>query len=115
MPWYFRKNNLGKLIGTRTWGGLVAIGGFPRLIDGGSVTAPHTALYGLNGEFEVENHGIAPDIDVDVTPKDFASGHDSQLEAGVKNVLDELAAHPLPTYPALPHPNYHQKDGLGKN
>ena len=114
MPWYFRKNNLGKLIGTRTWGGLVAIGGFPRLIDGGAVTAPHTALYGLTGEFEVENHGIAPDIDVDVTPKDFASGHDSQLEAGVKNVLDELAAHPLPTYPPLPHPNYHQHDGIGK-
>ncbi len=114
MPWYFRKNGLGKLVGSRTWGGLVAIGGFPRLIDGGAVTAPHTALYGLTGEFEVENHGIAPDIDIAITPKDFAAGHDSQLEAGVKAVLDELAAHPLPTYPPLPHPNYHQNDGLGK-
>jgi len=45
----------GSLIGVRTWGGLVGIGGYPVLLDGGRVTAPRTAIYGLNGEFEVEN------------------------------------------------------------
>ena len=114
MPWYFRKAGLGKLIGTRTWGGLVGIGGYPRLMDGGSVTAPRYAIYGLNGQWEVENHGIAPDIDVDITPKDFAAGRDPQLETAVQTVLDELKAHPLPTNPLPKYPNYHQGDGLGK-
>lgn len=51
MPWYFRKAGIGKLVGTRTWGGLVGIGGFPQLLDGGSVTAPRYAIYGLNGDW----------------------------------------------------------------
>ena len=62
MPWYFRKAALGTLVGTRTWGGLVGIGGYPTLIDGGSVTAPRYAIYGLDGEWEVEGHGIPPDV-----------------------------------------------------
>ncbi len=114
MPWYFRKAGLGKLIGTRTWGGLVGIGGYPRLMDGGSVTAPRYAIYGLNGHWEVENRGIEPDIDVDITPKDFAAGRDPQLETAVKMVMDELKAHPLPSYPLPPYPNYHRNDGLGR-
>jgi tricorn protease len=115
MPWYFRKAGLGKIVGTRTWGGLVGIGGYPSLLDGGSVTAPRFAIYGLTGDFEVENHGIAPDVSVEDTPKDFAAGHDLQLETGVQLVLDELKAHPVPAIPIPPFPNYHQNDGLGKN
>jgi len=115
MPWYFRKAGLGKLVGTRTWGGLVGIGGFPTLLDGGHVTAPRYAIYGLNGNWEVENHGITPDVPVEETPKDFAAGHDVQLETGVKLVLDELKAHPIPEAPIPPYPNYHRNDGLGKN
>src|SRR5579863_9323158 len=61
LPWYFRKAGLGPLVGKRTWGGLVGIGGYPELIDGGRVTAPRAAIYGLNGDWEVENHGIPPD------------------------------------------------------
>ncbi len=115
MPWYFRKAGLGKLIGTRTWGGLVGIGGYPSLLDGGGVTAPRYAIYGLNGDWEVENRGITPDVTVEMTPKDFAEGHDMQLETGVKLVLEELQAHPVPAIPIPPYPNYHQADGLGKN
>jgi len=115
MPWYFRKAGLGKLVGTRTWGGLVGIGGYPSLLDGGGVTAPRYAIYGLNGDWEVENHGITPDVLVEITPKDFAEGHDTQLETGVKLVLEELLAHPVPAIPVPPYPNYHQNDGLGKN
>ena len=114
MPWYFRKAGIGKLVGTRTWGGLVGIGGFPPLIDGGGVTAPRYAIFGLNGDWEVENRGIAPDVMVEDLPKDVAAGHDRQLETGVQMVLDELKAHPVPAIPVPPYPNYHKGDGLGK-
>jgi tricorn protease len=113
MPWYFRKAGIGKLVGTRTWGGLVGIGGYPVLLDGGRVTAPRYAIYGLNGEWEVENRGIAPDVPVEELPKDVAEGHDRQLEIGVQTVLDELKGHPIPAIPVPPYPNYHKNDGLG--
>ncbi|MGA8110756.1 MAG: PDZ domain-containing protein, partial [Acidobacteriaceae bacterium] len=113
LPWYFRKAGLGPLVGTRTWGGLVGIGGYPELLDGGSVTAPRTAIYGLHGQFEVENHGIAPDIEVEYDPKDVAAGHDPQLDRAVQYVMEQLKEHPLPTYQKPPYPNYHQHDGLG--
>ncbi len=115
MPWYFRKAEIGKLVGTRTWGGLVGIGGYPPLMDGGYVTAPRYAIYGLHGEWEVENRGIPPDVMIEDLPKDAAAGHDMQLETGVKMVLDELKAHPIPEIPIPPYPNYHENDGLGKN
>ena len=113
MPWYFRKANLGTLVGTRTWGGLVGIGGYPVLIDGGSVTAPRYAIYGLHGQWEVEGHGIPPDVEVQDYPKDVAAGHDLQLEKAVEVVMEQLKEHPV-TMPAIPpYPNYHQHDGLG--
>ena len=115
MPWYFRKAEIGKLVGTRTWGGLVGIDGYPTLLDGGHVTAPRYAIFGTHGEWEVENHGISPDVPVEETPKDFAAGRDTQLEAGVKLVLDELKANPVPKLAIPPYPNYHKDDGLGKN
>jgi tricorn protease len=113
MPWYFRKANLGTLVGVRTWGGLVGIGGYPVLMDGGRVTAPRHAIYGLNGEWEVEGHGIAPDVEVEELPKDVAAGHDPQLERAVSIVLEQLKEHPVPTPPVPPYPNYHQHDELG--
>lgn len=113
MPWYFRKANLGTLVGTRTWGGLVGIGGYPALIDGGTVTAPRYAIYGLNGEWEVEGHGIAPDVEVQELPKDVAAGHDAQLERAVSIVLQQLKEHPVVEPPVPPYPNYHEHDGLG--
>jgi len=113
MPWYFRKANLGTLVGVKTWGGLVGIGGYPTLMDGGHVMAPRYAIYGLNGEWEVEGHGITPDIEVENLPKDVAAGHDPQLERAVSIVLEQLKEHPVPTAPIPPYPNYHQRDGLG--
>ncbi|MCU1313408.1 MAG: peptidase, partial [Acidobacteriaceae bacterium] len=115
MPWYFRKASLGPLVGTRTWGGLVGIGGYPSLLDGGGVTAPRTAIYGLQGEFEVENHGIAPDVEVENLPKDSNAGHDPQLERAVSLVLEQLKSRPPATFPAPPYPNYHQNDDLGRS
>lgn len=115
MPWYFRKAHLGTLVGTRTWGGLVGIGGYPVLIDGGRVTAPRYAIYGLHGQWEVEGHGIPPDVEVQEYPKDVAEGHDLQLERAVEVVMEQLKEHPVTMPPVPPYPNYHQHDGLGVN
>ncbi len=109
MPWYFRKAGLGPLVGMKTWGGLVGIGNYPPLMDGGSVTAPRWAFYGLKGQWEVENQGIAPDIEVDLDPKLVREGHDPQLERAVAVALEELEKNPQPKYVKPPYPNYHQK------
>ncbi len=113
LPWYFRKAGLGPLIGKTTWGGLVGIGGYPELLDGGYVTAPRAAIYGLKGEWEVENHGVAPDIEVDLDPAAYRQGHDAQLDKAIEVVMQQLKERPLPQYPRPAYPNYHEKDGLG--
>ena len=107
MPWMFRRAGLGALIGKRTWGGLVGIGGYPTLIDGGSVTAPHFAFYSPEGRWEVENNGVAPDIEVDLDPAAWRQGHDPQLERGVQYLLDELKKKPRVQTKRPPYPNYH--------
>jgi len=113
MPWYFRKAGLGPLVGLRTWGGLVGIGGYPQLIDGGEVTAPRYAIYGLEGAWEVEGRGIAPDVEVEELPADVAHGHDLQLERAVAIVMQQLKENPPLPPPVPPYPNYHGSDGLG--
>ena len=113
LPWYFRKNAIGPLIGKKTWGGLVGIGGYPELIDGGRVTAPRAAIYGLDGDWEVENHGVAPDVEVDLEPADWRQGRDSQLEKAIEVVMQQLKQHPLPEIKRPSYPNYHQHDDLG--
>ncbi|MDB6128522.1 MAG: protease [Verrucomicrobia bacterium] len=107
MPWYFRKANVGPLVGMKTWGGLVGIGGYPQLIDGGTVTAPRWALFGLTGQWEVENIGIAPDVQVELDPKAVRQGHDPQLEKAVEVVMDLLKKNPLPETPVPTRMDYH--------
>ncbi len=109
LPWMFKQDKIGPLVGTRTWGGLVGIYGYPPLMDGGFVTAPRVAIYGLKGEWEVENHGIAPDIEVENDPASVAAGHDRQLEKAVEVTLEALKKSPvlIPEHP--PYPNYHKK------
>ena len=109
LPWMFKQDKVGPLVGTRTWGGLVGIYGYPPLLDGGFITAPRVAIFGLHGEWEVENHGIAPDIEVENDPASVAAGHDPQLERAVEVTLEALKAHPvvIPEHP--PYPNYHKK------
>jgi len=109
LPWMFRQDKVGPLVGTRTWGGLVGIYGYPPLMDGGLVTAPRVAIYGLHGEWEVENHGIPPDIEVENDPASVAAGHDRQLERAVEVTMEALKNHAvvIPDHP--PYPNYHKK------
>lgn len=98
MPYYFRKRGIGKLIGKRTWGGLVGITGYPPLMDGGYVTSPSVAFVDTDGEFSVENEGVAPDIEVEQTPALVIQGHDPQLEAAVKHLLEELKNYKKPVF-----------------
>ena len=103
----FPETGIGPLVGTSTWGGLVGIGGYPQLIDGGYVTAPRWAIYGLNGEWEVENHGIIPDYEVELDPKAAREGRDPQLEKAVEVVLEEMKKNPPPIYKRPAYPDYH--------
>ncbi len=101
LPWMFRKLGLGPLVGRRTWGGLVGILGFPVLMDGGSVTAPNLGFWTEEEGFIVENEGVAPDVEVEQTPKEVLAGRDPQLERAIEIVLKELEEHP-PTAPKRP-------------
>jgi tricorn protease len=115
MPWHFRQAHIGLLVGKRTWGGLVGFNGpSESLMDGGSVTTPSRGFWTPNNAWEIENHGVAPDVEVEFDPQAVREGHDLQLEKAVQLLLDELAKHPLPVYHKPPYPNYHQKVGEGK-
>jgi tricorn protease len=105
LPWYFRLTGLGPLVGKRTWGGLVGIGGYPDLIDGGYVTAPRFAFYTKEGTWDVENHGVQPDFEIEFDPAAWRQGHDPQLEKAVDLVMQELKKNPppVPKHPAFPN------------
>jgi len=109
MPWYFHRAGVGKLIGERTWGGLVGLSGFPELMDGGTVFAPNFAVWNPNGTFDVENHGVTPDIEVQLDPAAVRQGHDPQLDKAIEVVMQELTANPPPQYKRPPYPNYQKK------
>jgi tricorn protease len=95
-PFYFREAKLGPLIGTRTWGGLIGISGAPDLIDGGGVTVPTFRMYGPDGKWFNEGHGVEPDIPVDENPTELAKGVDPQLERAIAEVMERLKSTPPP-------------------
>ena len=90
LPYMFKMKNLGPLIGTRTWGGLVGTWDTPRFIDGGRMVAPRGGFYDANGEWAVEGEGVAPDIEVIQHPKETSKGNDPQLERAVQEALSLL-------------------------
>ena len=111
MPWYFRRAGVGKLIGKRTWGGLVGRAGAPDLMDGGIVTAPSSAVWDpAESKWIAENVGISPDIEVEHDPQLVRQGRDPQLEKAVEVIMAELAKSqakplqrpPFPKYQTLP-------------
>ena len=93
-PFYFREAGLGPLVGTRTWGGLIGITGAPPLIDGGGVTVPTFRMYGTDGEWFAEGHGVEPDIRVPEDPTALARGTDTQLERAIREALRLLEEQP---------------------
>ena len=108
LPWLFKHNHLGTLVGKRTWGGLVGISAIPVLMDGGEVTSPSVAFFSPAGQWDVENHGVDPDVVVEQDPKAVAEGHDPQLEKAVAVALEQLKQNPPPEPHRPAYPNYHQ-------
>ncbi len=100
-PDFFRKAGLGKLIGERTWGGLIGISGAPSLIDGGYITVPTFRQYNPNGTWFAEGHGVDPDIKVVNDPAQMVKGIDPQLEKAIDVVMQELKSNP-PVNPKQP-------------
>ena len=98
--WFFKTMEVGPLIGERTWGGLIGPAVVHQLIDGGSYTAPPGRLYGPDGKWFAEGHGVDPDIPVVDHPSELAKGRDPQLEAAIKEVLRLLEK----SSPALKQP-----------
>ncbi|HOX70690.1 MAG TPA: PDZ domain-containing protein [Dokdonella sp.] len=101
LPYYFRKLGLGKLIGTRTWGGLIGISGNPSLADGGILLAATFRFMDTEGRWAIENEGVSPDIEVIDRPELLAGGRDPSVEKAVEELLRELAEHP-PVKPVAP-------------
>jgi tricorn protease len=90
MPYLFRFKGVGPLVGARTWGGLVGTWDTPPLIDGGRFVAPRGGFFNVDGEWDVEGVGIAPDIEVRNDPLPVIAGGDPQLEAAVREALRRL-------------------------
>jgi len=99
LPYYFKRQNIGPLVGTRTWGALVGTLGIPATIDGGGITAPSLAFYDVTGRWAIENEGVTPDIEVDITPTDAAAGRDPQLERAVQEAMKLLEREPVKRVP----------------
>jgi tricorn protease len=107
-PYLFRLYGLGKLVGTRSWGGVRGIRGNWQMMDGGYITIPEDALYTPDSQWAVENHGVDPDIEIENLPAELLAGHDAQLEAAIDLMLEAIAGKPqgLPPPPPLlpPYP-----------
>jgi tricorn protease len=107
-PWLFRRSGFGPLIGQPTWGaGTGIMGTIPSLVDGGGASVPNMAIFTSRRGWEIENHGVAPDIEVEFDPQSWRAGRDPQLEKAVAVVMEALDKSPLlkPKRPA--YPNHH--------
>lgn len=87
---YWKKYKLGPLIGTRTWGGVIAVRAFTPMLDGGYIYVPVGGMYDLNSKFIIENQGVIPDIEIDNLPKDVIAGKDPQLDKAIELVLKAM-------------------------
>jgi tricorn protease len=104
LPYYFRKLGLGPLIGTRTWGGLIGLSGNPGLADGGAIMPATFRFLDTDGNWAVENEGVAPDFEVIDRPEAIAAGRDPSLEKAVEVLLEELGRQPPRRIEAPPAP-----------
>jgi tricorn protease len=109
-PFWFREAGVGKLIGMRTWGGLVGISGNPALIDGGYTSAPTFAFFEKDGTWGIEGHGVDPDIQVVDDPALMVDGGDPQLDAAIELMQEEVKRNP---YRKPARPAYPDRSGMG--
>ncbi|HET7790621.1 MAG TPA: S41 family peptidase [Gemmatimonadales bacterium] len=97
----FRRLGLGRVIGARTWGGEIWLSSDNILVDRGIATAAETGVYGPEGQWLIEGHGVDPDTTVDNLPHATFTGRDAQLDAAIQYLQQEIKAHPVPV-PAAP-------------
>lgn len=102
LPYTFRQKGIGMLIGVRTWGGLIGIGGNPGLIDNGGLSVPYFRYFNPEGEWEVENIGVPADMRGEMTPKEVNSGIDPILEAGIAEIMRQLETFESPRLKVAP-------------
>ncbi|QZE13178.1 PDZ domain-containing protein [Halosquirtibacter laminarini] len=101
-PYRFRKNGLGTIIGTRTWGGVVGYSGYIRCVDGGHIVTPSYAPFAVDGsEFIIEGRGVTPDIIVENDPHQLYLGNDAQLNKAIEVITKQLQSDP-PKHPSIP-------------
>ena len=107
----FRRLGLGKIIGTRTWGGEVWLTGSNFLADRGVATAAENGVYGPEGKWLVEGHGVDPDIVVDNLPNATFNGKDAQLDAAVHELQELIRKEPVtvPSAPPYPDKSFHPR------
>jgi len=102
----FRQAKLGKIIGKRSWGGVVGIRGSLPLLDGGFLNKPEFSRYDIEGkEWIMEGHGVDPDIVVDNDPAKEFAGDDEQLNKAIQQVQDEMKMKPAKLAPRPPYPD----------
>jgi tricorn protease len=112
----FRRLGLGKVIGTRTWGGEIWLSQNNFLVDRGIATAAETGVFGPEGEWLIEGHGVDPDIVVDNLPHETFKGRDAQLEAAIKYLEQEIKNKPIPkpVAPKYPDKSFKKRGGSGR-
>jgi len=102
-PYGFRQLGLGKLIGKRSWGGIVGISGSRNYLDGQDMRTPFFTSYSLEGDWIIEGHGVDPDIEVDINPFEDYKGKDAQLDKAIEVLKAEMKNwKPLPPTPPAP-------------
>ncbi|UCG17616.1 MAG: PD40 domain-containing protein [Phycisphaerales bacterium] len=99
-----KRKRIAPILGVRTWGGAVGIELHQPLVDGGRVTPPQFARYGLDGTWLIEGHGVVPDIEVQNLPGDVVAGRDAQLEAAIEYIMNKVVQEPkdIPGSPEFP-------------
>jgi tricorn protease len=100
-----KRLGLGRVFGTRTWGGEIWLSSSNVLEDHGIATAAETGVYGPEGRWLIEGHGVDPDQVVDNLPHATFEGHDAQLEAAIAWLNGEIRKDPRPVPPAPPYPD----------
>jgi tricorn protease len=104
LPYMFHAAEIGPMVGTRTWGGLVGTWDTPRFIDGGRMVAPRGGFFDVDGKWAVEGEGIEPDIEVIQEPGLVIKGADPQLEIAVKEAMRLLKDNEFILKPEPPAP-----------
>jgi tricorn protease len=108
-----KRLDLGKVIGTRTWGGEIWLSSGNRLVDNGIATASEMGVYTEDGQWIIEGHGVDPDMTVDNLPYSTYQGKDAQLEAAIQFLQKKIKEEPvvIPPFPALPDKSFNYPGG----